>query len=71
MSAAREGRGGRSVRSRFKGRLMKAKKCPVCDWEIKDGGIKVKVGGKEIIVCCDDCAKKAKEGSAKSGGAGK
>ena len=33
--------------------------CPVCDWEIKDGGIKVKVGGKEITVCCDDCARQA------------
>jgi hypothetical protein len=50
---------------------MKAKKCPVCDWEIKDGGIQVKVGGKEVTVCCDDCAKKAKEGAAKPGGAGK
>jgi hypothetical protein len=47
---------------------MKTKKCPVCDWEIKDGGIKVNVGGKEIIVCCDDCAKKAKEGPAKEAG---
>ena len=48
---------------------MKAKKCQVCDWEIKDGGVQVKVGGKEVTVCCDDCAKKAKEGAAKSGGA--
>ena len=38
---------------------MKTIKCPVCDWEIKDGGIKVKVAGKEITVCCDDCAKQA------------
>jgi ribosome-binding protein aMBF1 (putative translation factor) len=43
------------------GDAMKTNKCPVCDWEIKDGGIKVKVAGKEITVCCDDCAKKAKE----------
>lgn len=40
---------------------MKTTKCPVCEWEIKDAGTKVKVGGKEITVCCDDCAKKAKE----------
>jgi ribosome-binding protein aMBF1 (putative translation factor) len=45
--------------------LMTTKKCPVCDWEIKDGGIKVKVAGKEITVCCDDCAKKAKESPTK------
>jgi YHS domain-containing protein len=35
-------------------------KCPVCDWEIKDGGEAVKVGGKTIVVCCDDCAEKVK-----------
>jgi ribosome-binding protein aMBF1 (putative translation factor) len=44
---------------------MKTKKCPVCDWEINDGGIKVTVGGKELTVCCDDCAQKAKESPAK------
>ena len=38
----------------------KTPKCPVCDWEIKDGGIKVKVGAREIVVCCADCAKKVK-----------
>ncbi len=38
---------------------MNTTKCPVCDWDINDGGINVKVGGKEITVCCDDCAKKA------------
>lgn len=36
-------------------------KCPVCDWEITDGRIKITVGGKEIVVCCEDCAKKAIE----------
>jgi hypothetical protein len=39
---------------------MTTTKCPVCDWKIKDGGVKVQVGGREIVVCCDDCAKKAK-----------
>ena len=48
-----------------KGELMTAKKCPICDWVIKDGGIKVKVGEKEITVCCDDCAKKAGESPSK------
>jgi ribosome-binding protein aMBF1 (putative translation factor) len=48
--------------------VMSVKKCPVCDWEIKDGGIKVKPGGKEIVVCCDDCAKKVQEEPAKYGG---
>ncbi len=40
---------------------MENKKCPVCDWEIKDSGIKVMVGGKEITVCCEECAQKARE----------
>jgi len=44
---------------------MSTKKCPVCDWEVKDGGIAVKLGGRQITVCCDDCAKKAKENPTK------
>ena len=40
---------------------MNTSKCPVCDWAINDGGIKVTVGGKEITVCCDECAEKAKQ----------
>jgi ribosome-binding protein aMBF1 (putative translation factor) len=46
----------------------KPSKCPVCDWEIKDGGIKVKVGNRELVVCCDDCAKKAKANPPKDPG---
>ncbi len=48
---------------------MKTEKCPVCDWEIKDGGIKVTVAGKEITVCCDDCAKTAMKDPQKFAGA--
>lgn len=44
---------------------MNTTKCPVCDWDINDGGIKVKVGGKEITVCCDECAQKAEENPSK------
>jgi len=51
------------------GSVMKAKKCPVCHWEIKEGGIKVKVGGQEITVCCNNCAQKAKKSPAKYAGA--
>ena len=40
---------------------MKPKKCPVCDWEIKDGGKEVKLNsGAVVVVCCDDCAEKLK-----------
>jgi ribosome-binding protein aMBF1 (putative translation factor) len=44
---------------------MNASKCPVCDWAINDGGIKVTVAGKEITVCCDECAEKVKQDPAK------
>jgi hypothetical protein len=67
MSIDREGRGDVAfVSVSKKGEpLMETKKCPVCEWEIKDGGIEVTAGGKEITVCCDDCANKAKENPAK------
>jgi ribosome-binding protein aMBF1 (putative translation factor) len=44
---------------------MKSKNCPVCGWDIKGGGINVKVGRKTIAVCCDDCAEKTKGRAAK------
>jgi hypothetical protein len=40
-------------------------KCPVCDWEIKDKGVKVKTGGKETTVCCKECADKLAKAGAK------
>lgn len=43
-------------------------KCPVCDWEIKDGGVKVTVGGKTVLACCEDCAAKIKSNPAKYAG---
>lgn len=44
------------------------KKCPVCDWQITGEGIRIVVGGKEIAVCCDECAQKAKEDPARYAG---
>lgn len=35
-------------------------KCPECGWEIKDGGVKATVGGKDAVYCCKECADKAK-----------
>jgi YHS domain-containing protein len=43
----------------------KAKKCPVCDWESKTGPKTVKVGGRNVVFCCDDCAEKVKANPAK------
>lgn len=50
---------------------MKTRKCPVCDWDIKDAGVKVTVGGKELVVCCDECAQKAKGDPKKYAGSSK
>lgn len=46
---------------------MNARKCPVCDWEIKDAGIEVGAGGKKLLVCCEDCAKQVQADPAKYG----
>ena len=37
------------------------RKCPVCDWVIDGKGIEVQVAGKAVVVCCDDCAAKARK----------
>ena len=44
---------------------MQTKKCPVCDWEIKDKGKQVKAGNKNFTVCCDQCAEEVKKNPAK------
>lgn len=50
---------------------MNTATCPVCNWEIKDGGIKLQLGDREIAVCCKECAKQAQEHPAKNGSASK
>ena len=49
-------------------KVMSAQKCPVCGWEIKDQKHAVKVKGKTIAVCCDECAEKVKADPAKYAG---
>jgi hypothetical protein len=49
------------VKNLWRKMVMNSDKCPVCDWAINDGGIKVTVGGKEITVCCDECVQKVQE----------
>lgn len=36
-------------------------KCPECGWEIKDGGVKVKAGDRDVVYCCKECADQAKK----------
>jgi ribosome-binding protein aMBF1 (putative translation factor) len=40
---------------------MTATTCAACDCKLDGNPIKVKIGGKTVEVCCDDCARKLKE----------
>ena len=48
---------------------MMEKTCAACDCKLDENPIAVKIGGKTVEVCCDECARKLKEAhvSAKSG----
>ena len=43
---------------------MAEKTCAACDCILEGESIKVKIGGKTVEVCCDDCAQKVKEADA-------
>jgi hypothetical protein len=38
--------------------------CAACDCKLDVNSIKVKIGGKTVEVCCDECAQKLKEARA-------
>jgi hypothetical protein len=38
--------------------------CAACDCKLDVNPIKVKIGGKTVEVCCDECAEKLKEAHA-------
>jgi RNase P subunit RPR2 len=41
------------------------KTCAACDYPLDpQNTIKVKIGGKTVEVCCEDCAKKLREADA-------
>ncbi|HEY7182533.1 MAG TPA: hypothetical protein VIC84_13990 [Blastocatellia bacterium] len=40
---------------------MAEKTCAACDCELDVNSIKVKIGGKTVEVCCDECAQKLNE----------
>jgi hypothetical protein len=50
-----------TLKANNEGACMVAKTCAACDCELDDSVIKVKVGGKTVEVCCEDCAKRLKE----------
>ena len=40
---------------------MAEKTCAACDCPLDANPISVKIGGKTVEVCCDECAQKLKE----------
>ena len=49
---------------------MEQKTCAACDCELDENSIKVKLGGKIVEVCCDECARKLKEAHASAAAPG-
>ena len=43
---------------------MTERTCAACDCKLDSDPIKVKIGGKTVEVCCDDCAQKLRESQA-------
>lgn len=43
---------------------MLEKTCAACDYKLDANPIKVKVGGKTVEVCCEECAQKVRESHA-------
>lgn len=33
-------------------------RCPVCDWELTNATVKVRIDGRDVAVCCEECAAK-------------
>ncbi len=40
---------------------MIEKTCAACDCTLDGSSIKVRIGGKTVEVCCDECAQRLKE----------
>ncbi|WP_411036889.1 hypothetical protein [Shinella sp. BYT-45] len=45
---------------------MKKTTCAACDCELGHDAISVKLGGKTVEVCCEECAEALKEAEAAS-----
>jgi len=41
--------------------MMLEKTCAACDCKLDTNAIRVKIGGKAVEACCDECARKLKE----------
>jgi len=40
---------------------MAVKTCAACDCNLDENAIKVKIGGKTVEVCCEECSTRLKE----------
>lgn len=40
---------------------MTEKTCAACDCALDENSFQVKIGGKTVEVCCDECAQKLQE----------
>ena len=47
---------------------MTTKTCAACDYELDANAIQVKIGGKTVEVCCEECAQSLKEAHAATSG---
>lgn len=43
---------------------MAEKTCAACDYPLDGSAIQVKIGGKVVDVCCEECAQKLREAHA-------
>jgi hypothetical protein len=43
---------------------MAIKTCAACDCALEGDSINVKIGGKTVEVCCEECAQKVREADA-------
>lgn len=50
---------------------MAEKTCAACDCKLDAAAIKIRIGGKTVEVCCEDCAHKLKEAQAATAAPGK
>jgi hypothetical protein len=50
---------------------MTERTCAACDCELEAEPIKVKIGGKTVEVCCEECAQKLNEAQASAAVSGK
>jgi hypothetical protein len=46
---------------------MQERTCAACDCALDDQPIQVTIGGRTVEVCCEECAQKLGEASAKGG----